>query len=136
VDKGDRTIKVLAITILTGAIALFFTWGVNRGVAQETEIGRYQAAVPDLVLDTCTGRLATSQGQVLEQPIDPTGEEVGRYSVDGFVTSVTRRAGLDVINQPVVWPELVKGYVVLDTQTGQVLKKRIYYRQALGPNDL
>jgi hypothetical protein len=31
---------------------------------------------------------------------------------------------------------LIKGYVVLDTQTGQIVKEKIYYRQALQQNDL
>jgi hypothetical protein len=31
---------------------------------------------------------------------------------------------------------MVKEYVIVDTQTGQVLKQRVYYRQALQQNDL
>jgi hypothetical protein len=105
-------------------------------VAQQDEVGRFQVAVPNLVLDTATGKLTNSTGQVLEQPIDPAGEEPGRYSVDGFVTAVTRNVGLNVINQPTVSPQLVKGYVILDTQTGQVVREKIYSRRALQQNDL
>jgi hypothetical protein len=93
-------------------------------------------AVPDLVLDTATGRLVNSKGQVLEQAVDPSGTEVGRYSVDGYVTAVTWSVGLDVINQPVASTSLVKGYVLGDTQTGRVLKERIYYSQPLQRGDL
>jgi hypothetical protein len=111
-------------------------WGVTRGTAQEEQtVGRYEVAVPDLVLDTATGKL-TSKGQVLEQPIDPSNTEIGRYSVDGFVTALTRRVGLDLMNQPVVWPELVKGYVIIDTKTGQILKQRTYYSRNLQEGDL
>ena len=136
VDRGERAMKVIgAVVIICAAMALL-GWGISRCAAQQDEVGRYQVAVPDLVLDTATGKLVTSKGQVLEQPVDPTGEEVGRYSVDAYVTSVTRNAGLDIINQPVVWPQLVKGYVLLDTQTGQIIRQKIYYRQALQRNDL
>ena len=134
--RGERAFKVIGGVMIICAAMAFLGWGLSRGAAQQEEVGRYQVAVPDLILDTATGKLVSSTGQVLEQPIDPSGEEIGRYSVDGYVTAVTRRAGLDVINQPVVWPELIKGYVLLDTQTGQVIKQKIYYRQALQKNDL
>jgi len=136
VHRGERAFKVIGGVMIICAAMAFLGWGLSRGAAQQEEVGRYQVAVPDLILDTATGKLVSSTGQVLEQPIDPSGEEIGRYSVDGYVTAVTRRAGLDVINQPVVWPELIKGYVLLDTQTGQVIKQKIYYRQALQKNDL
>jgi len=136
VDRGERAMKVIGVVLIICAAMAFLGWGLSRCAAQQDEVGRYQVAVPDLVLDTATGRLVNSTGQVLEQPINATGEEIGRYSVDGYVTAVTRRAGLDVINQPVVWPELIKGYVLLDTQTGQIVKEKIYYRQALQQNDL
>jgi len=128
--------KVIGVVLIICAAMAFLGWGLSRCAAQQDEVGRYQVAVPDLVLDTATGRLVNSTGQVLEQPLDATGEQIGRYSVDGYVTGVTRRAGLDVINQPVVWPELIKGYVLLDTQTGQIVRQKIYYRQALQKDDL
>ncbi len=134
--RGERTVRLIGLIVVLCAILAISSWGVSRSAAQQDEVGRYQVAVPNLVLDTATGRLSTSTGQVLEQPIDPTGDEVGRYSVDGFMTAVTRNAGLDVINQPVVWPQLVKGYVILDTQTGQILRESIYYRRALQKDDL
>lgn len=134
--RGERSLKLIGLVAVVCAFLVISGWGVSRGMAQQDEVGRYQVAVPNLVLDTATGRLTNSAGQVLEQPIDPAGEELGRYSVDGFVTAVTRSVGLDVINQPVVWPQLVKGYVILDTQTGQVVREKIYYRRALQQNDL
>ncbi len=129
-----QSIAVVAIAVCVGIGLL--VWGVTRGTAQEEQtVGRYEVAVPDLVLDTATGKL-TSNGQVLEQPIDPSNTEVGRYSVDGFVTALTRRVGLDVINQPVVWPEMVKGYVIIDTKTGQILRQRTYYSRNFQEGDL
>jgi hypothetical protein len=139
VHGGERAVKVFGAIALICAAAVLLGWGITRGAAQQEEeepAGRFQVAVPDLVLDTATGRLTNSKGQVLEQPVNPTGEQIGRYSVDGFVTAVTRTVGLNVINQPVVWPQLVKGYVVLDTQTGQVVRQKTYYRQALQESDL
>lgn len=134
--RGERGLKLIVLVAVVCAFVAVSGWGVSRGMAQQDEVGRYQVAAPNLVLDTATGKLTNSSGQVLEQPIDPAGEELGRYSVDGFVTAVTRSVGLDVINQPTVWPQLVKGYVILDTQTGQVVREKIYYRRALQQSDL
>jgi hypothetical protein len=137
--RGEQGFRMAAAVVALCAAVGFLAWGVTRGAAQEQAaepVGRYQVAVPDLVLDTTTGRLVDGRGQVLEQAIDPSGEVVGRYSVDGYVTAVTRSVGLDVINQPVVVSSLVKGYVVADTQTGRVLKQRIYYSQPLQRGDL
>ena len=134
--RGERSLKLIGLVVVLCAFLAVSGWGVSRGMAQQDEVGRYEVAVPNLVLDTATGKLTNSAGQVLEQPIDPAGEELGRYSVDGFVTAVTRSVGLDVINQPTVWPQLVKGYVILDTQTGQVVREKIYYRRALQQSDL
>jgi hypothetical protein len=137
--RGEQGFRMAAAVVALCAVVGFLAWGVTRGAAQEQEqdpVGRYQVAVPDLVLDTTTGRLVDGKGQVLEQAIDPSGEEIGRYSVDGYVTAVTRSVGLDVINQPVAVSSLVKGYVVADTQTGRVVKQRIYYSQPLRRGDL
>jgi len=137
--RGEQGFRMAAAVVALCAVVGFLAWGVTRGAAQEEEqdpVGRYQVAVPDLVLDTTTGRLVDGKGQVLEQAIDPSGKEVGRYSVDGYVTAVTRSVGLDVINQPVAMSSLVKGYVVADTQTGRVLKQRIYSSQPLQRGDL
>jgi hypothetical protein len=135
VHNGERTVRaVIAVTIICAAGALLI-WGMGRGVAQDEPIGRYQVAAPDLLLDTMTGRLVDGNGRVLEGPIDPSGEEVGRYAAAGYVTAVTRRIGLDVINQPIAYPELVKGYVLIDTKTGQVLRSKTYYAQPLEAGD-
>jgi len=135
--RGEQGFRMAAAVVALCAAVGFLAWGVSRGAEQEEEpVGRYQVAVPDLVLDTTTGRLVDGRGQVLEQAIDPSGEVVGRYSVDGYVTAVTRSVGLDVINQPVAMSSLVKGYVVADTQTGRVVKQRIYYSQPLQRGDL
>ncbi len=131
--------KVLGAAVVVLAVVALLGYGIAGGVAEEEkedDVGRFQVAVPDLVLDTATGRLITSKGQVLEQPVNPAGEKIGRYSVDGYVTAVTRRVGLDVMNQPVVWPQLVKGYVLLDTETGRILRQEVYYRQPLPESDL
>jgi len=137
--RGEQGFRMAAAVVALCAVVGFLAWGVTRGAAQEEEqdpVGRYQVAVPDLVLDTTTGRLVDGKGQVLEQAIDPSGKEVGRYSVDGYVTAVTSSVGLDVINRPVAVTSLVKAYVVADTQTGRVLKQRIYSSQPLQRGDL
>ena len=135
--KSEQAFRAaVAIVVICAAVGLF-GWGLGRGEAEEEALlGRYQVAVPDLVLDTATGRLANSQGQVLEQAINASGTEVGRYSVDGYVTAVTRAVGLDVMNQPVAMTSLVKGYAIADTQTGHVVKQRIYYSRPLQQSDL
>jgi len=103
---------------------------------QEPPVGRYQAAVPDLVFDTASGKLVGANGQVLEPPLDPTASEVGRYSVDAYVTSVTRSVTLNVVSMPVANVELVKGYLIVDTKTGRVMRHRIYYSAPLQAGDL
>jgi len=137
VHRGERTAKVIAAVVVLCATIAVLGWGVGKGVAEEekTDLGKYQAVAPDLVLDTTTGRLSNSDGQVLEQSIDPSGTKIGRYSAAGYTTAVTRSVGLSVINQPVAYSETIKGYIVIDTQTGQVLKQRVYYRQPLQSND-
>jgi len=137
VQRGERTVKLIAAVVVLCVTVALLSWGVGSGAEEEqVASNQYQAVAPDLVLDTATGKLANSRGQVLEQAIDPSGTAAGRYSAAGYVTAVTRAVGLSVINQPVVYPELVKGYVIVDAQTGQVVKQRNYYRQALQPTDL
>jgi len=135
--KRERALRLFVGVIALCATTAFIGWQVSRAAANEEQpVGRYQMAVPDLVLDTATGRLTTGNGQVLEQPIDPSGAEIGRYCVDGLVTSVTRYVGLDVINQPVARVDLVKAYVIGDTKTGRVVRQRTYYSQPIQPGDL
>ncbi|MFB3879948.1 MAG: hypothetical protein ACE149_01730 [Armatimonadota bacterium] len=136
-QRGERTVKLIAaVVVLCGTMGLL-AWGVGSGAEEEAApSNQYQAVAPDLVLDTATGKLTNSQGRVMEQAIDPSATVAGRYSAAGYVTAVTRTVGLNVINQPVVYPELVKGYVIVDAQTGQVVTQRIYYRQALQASDL
>lgn len=135
--RGERRFGMAVAVAVTCAAVGFLVWDVTRGAAQdEAPVGRYQMAVPDLVLDTSTGRLVNGQGQVLEQAIDPSGAEIGRYCVDGYVTAVTRSVGLDIIQQPTMQVDLVKGYVLGDTQTGRVIKQRTYYSQPLQRGDL
>ncbi len=131
---GDRTLKVIAVVILCASVGLI-GWGVGKGVAEEEPVGQYQAAAPDLVLDTATGKLINSTGQVLEQAIDPSGTTLGKYSAAGYATAVTRNVGLSVINQPIAYTETVKGYAIVDTQSGRVVKHRIYYQQTLKADD-
>ncbi len=127
----------MAVAVVILCAAAFIGWDPARGQAPEEEPnGRYQVAVPDLVLDTMTGRLTIRGGRVLEQSIDPSGTEVGRYSVDGYVTAVTRNVGLNVMEVPVAYTDLVKGYVIADTKTGKVLRHSIYYSQPLQSGDL
>jgi len=49
---------------------------------------------------------------------------------------VTRSVGLDVMNTPVARTDLVKGYVIVDTKSGRVVRKRIYESRPLRANDL
>ncbi len=107
------------------------------GAAQEDQpVGRYQVAVPDLMLDTATGRLVDGGGTVLEQAIDPAGKESGRYSVDGYVTVITRLVGLNVLGVPYSQQEMVKAYVIGDSKTGRVLRQRIYETQPVDTTSL
>jgi len=150
--RGERNLRLVFIVALVTVALAVAGWGLLRGsarayaadagaasaapAAQQGEpVGRYQVAVPDLVLDTSTGRLVAG-GQVLEPPIDPSGKEVGRYTVDGFVTSVTRSAGLNVMNVPTVAVDLVRGYVIADTRTGRILRQRTDYSGPMQPGDL
>jgi len=131
-----RTLRTVITVVVCAAVAAV-VWGMASGVAQEeAAVGRYQMAVPDLILDTATGRLVDSKGKVLEQPVDPSGSEVGRYCVDGYVTAVPRQVGLDVLQQPTLRADLVKGYILGDTKTGTVARQRIYYSQPLRADDL
>ena len=135
--RGERAVGMaVAVVVLCAAVA-YVGWDVARGQAPPEEpLGRYQVAVPDLVLDTMTGRLTSTRAGILEQPIDPSGTEVGRYSVDGYVTAVTRSVGINVLDQPVAFTDLVKGYVIADTKTGRIVKQRTYYSQALQPGEI
>ena len=118
-------------------VAVSALWGVNRGAAEDEEaVGRYQVGAPDLILDTATGRLVTASGQVLEPPIDAQGTQAGRYSVAGYVTAVTRAVGLDVINQPIARTDLVKGYAIADTETGKIVKQKVYHSQPIRAGEL
>jgi hypothetical protein len=83
-----------------------------------------------------TGKLTTTRGKVLEPPIDAAGTELGRYSLDAYVTAVTRNVGLSVIQQPVAYTDLVKAYVIADTRTGRIARQKTYYSQPLQPSDL
>lgn len=130
-------LRVLAAVGLFCLVTALVGWGVSVVGAQEDEqAGRYQVAVPDLMLDTATGRLVTSGGAVLEQAIDPSNKEPGRYTVDGYVTVITRLVGLNVLGVPFVRQELVKGYVIGDSKTGRVLRQRIYATEPIEPTSL
>ena len=146
-----RRLRVALALAFLGAALVLVGWQVTRSVAQditseagpygsaalaEQVVGRYQAAAPNLVLDTATGKLADGAGQVLESAIDASSKEVGRFSAAGYVTAVTRSVGLDLMNVPVARTDLVKGYVIVDTKTGQVVKSRVYESRAVQPTDL
>jgi len=137
VRRGERSVGLAVAALLACAALVAVGWSKARGAAEEEQpLGRYQAAAPDLILDTATGKLVTSKGQVLEPPIDAAGKEVGRYTGAGYVTAVTRSVGLDVISRPTMSVDVVKGYVVADAKTGRVLRQRVYYSQAMRPGDL
>lgn len=135
-DKGFRL--AVAVLLICGAVAATGLVVSRVSAQEEPSVGRYQFAAPDLVLDTSTGKLTGDGGRVLRAPVDPGGTEVGRYSVDGYVTTVTRRADLQVSRQSIFYQreELVKGYVLGDTQTGLVVEHRVYYSRVLQPGDL
>ena len=135
--RGERAIGLVIAMLLLGIVAVAIGWSVTRGEAEDEQvIGRYQFAAPDLVLDTATGKLTTAGGTVLESPIDAGAKEVGRYSAAGYVTSVTRSIGLDVLNQPTVRVDLIKGFVIGDTKNGKIIKQRVYYSEPLQPGEL
>jgi predicted anti-sigma-YlaC factor YlaD len=128
---------VLAAVALVCLATALVGWGVSVVGAQEDQpVGRYQVAVPDLMLDTATGRLVDGRGSILEQAIDPSNKESGRYTVDGYVTVITRVVGLNIVGVPFVRQEMVKGYVIGDTKTGRVLRQRIYETQPVEPTGL
>ena len=131
-----RTLRMV-ITVLVCATVAAVAWGIASSVAQEeAAVGRYQMAVPDLVLDTATGRLVDGKGKVLEQPVDASGSEVGRYCVDGYVSAVTRQVIMNIVEQPIVRVDLVKGYVLGDTKSGTIIKQQVYYSHPIRPGDL
>jgi predicted anti-sigma-YlaC factor YlaD len=130
-------LSVLAAVALVCLVTALVGWGVSVVGAQEDEpVGRYQVAVPDLMLDTATGRLVDGKGSVVEQAIDPSNKESGRYTVDGYVTVITRVVGLNIVGVPFVQQEMVKGYVIGDSKTGRVLRQRIYETQPVAPTGL
>jgi len=148
---ATRVFPLAIALVFVGAVVALVGWGVTGGSAQgmapdtglsgstaaaELVVGRYQAAAPDLVLDTATGRLAAGNGQMLEPPIDAGSTEAGRFSAAGYVTAVTRGVGIDVMQQPAARTDLVKGYVIVDTKTGRVAKSRVYESRPLQPGDL
>lgn len=135
--KGDKRIGLVLAFVLIATAAAAAALGLAGSAAEDEQaVGRYQVGAPDLILDTATGRLATVTGQLLEQALDPSGEEIGRYAVAGYMTTATRSVGLDVMNRPTLAIDLVKGYMLLDTKTGQVKKQRVYYSRPLQPGDL
>jgi len=154
--RGERAIGFGIAVIVLCVVAVAIGWSVVRGEAQDQQagpllpppadlaartgsdegVGRYQFGAPDLILDTATGKLTNGSGQVLESPIDASGKDAGRYSVAGYVTAVTRTLGLDVLNQPTVQADLVKGYVIGDTKTGRIVKQRVYHSGPLQPGEL
>lgn len=146
-----RRLRVALVLAFLAAAVVLVGWQVTRSSAQgvtsdtgaygsaaiaDQVVGRYQAAAPDLVLDTTTGKLTDGAGQVLEPPIDASSKDVGRFSAAGYVTAVTRSVGLDVMSVPVARTDLVKGYVIVDTKTGQVVKSRVYASRPIQPTDL
>lgn len=135
-DKGLRL--AVAVLLICGAVAATGLVVSRVSAQEELSVGRYQFAAPDLVLDTATGKLTGDGSRVLRAPVDPSGAEVGRYSVDGYVTTVMRRTDLRASSQPILYDRmvLVKGYVLGDTQTGLVVEHRVYYSQPLQPGDL
>ena len=129
--------KLLAMLVLSCLILAVVGWSVGAGDAEAPqEVGRYQAAAPDLVLDTMTGRLTDSKGIVLEPVIDASEKQIGRYSGSGYVAVITRFVGLNIVNQPYAQQELVKGYSIVDTKTGQVVKQKVYASQPIVGNEL
>lgn len=134
--KREKAVGLVVSILLVGIVAVAIGWSGGRTEAQDEQvIGRFQFAAPDLILDTATGRLTTGGGAILEPPIDASGKDVGRYSAAGYVTAVPRTVGLDVLGQPTMSADIVKGYVVGDTKTGRILKQRVYYTQPIGPGD-
>lgn len=137
VRSSEHSLRLAVAAVLLGGLVLAAVWGIGSGMAEEEQaVGRYQAGAPDLILDTATGKLARASGQVLEPAIDPSATEVGRYSVAGWVSAVTRSVGLDVIQRPVAATDLVKGYVIVDTKTGHVVKQKTYHSSPLQAGEL
>lgn len=142
---GERSVRIVGVMFVVLAAVGLFGWSVTRGAAQAEEAapdqaglyqaGLYQAVAPDCVLNTATGKLTTANGQVLEAGIDPGGTKLGKYSAAGYATAVTRAIGLDLINQPFARTDSVKAYLIVDTETGKVVKQRVYYRQPLDSNE-
>ena len=129
--------KLLAMLVLACLILAAVGWSLGAGDAEEPqEVGRYQAAAPDLVLDTMTGRLTDSKGVSLSPVLDASEKQVGRYSAAGYVAVITRFVGLNIVSQPYAQQELVKGYSIVDTKTGQVVKQKIYASQPIAANEL
>jgi len=127
----DRLTKVLLLALLAALAGNMLVYGLATApaVAEERKpaaIGRFQPAGHDLICDTATGRIADLGGRQIVAPVSPSATDVGRYAASGWVAVVTRYATTTPIGQPIVRADLVKGYLLVDTTTGQVSKKGIY----------
>jgi hypothetical protein len=74
VSRRERTIGLVLAVLLIGLAAIFLSRSVARGAAEgEQPVGRFQMAVPDLILDTATGKLVTAGGETLEPAVEAGG---------------------------------------------------------------
>ena len=121
------------MTIAVLSVAAFAL--VGRGAAEEPPLGRYAAVAPSLVLDTATGKLTDSKGPVVNPAVDASGTKPGRYHAAGYVTTVVRRSWVDFMGKAQTETQVVKGFILVDTTTGNVLKSAVYSRTPLAPTD-
>jgi len=102
------------------------------GAQEEPQVGKFQAAAPDLITDTTTGRVVDSKGKVIQEAATAEPQEIGRYQAAGYV-KVTPRvkaapkgADWEVVSRTYTEFEAEKGLMLIDTTTGNVLANRVY----------
>jgi len=125
VKKWRSGIVVLAAVLAASCLASLFLLA-----AQEEQVGRFQVTAPDLVTDTTTGRIVDGSGKVIEAGVSTSARELGRYQAAGYVKVVPKEAIWDALGRPVMQSTVEKGFVIIDTATGQVLRKRVYSSKA------
>ena len=119
-----RPVSRLLITLLIAAVLSGSAFVLaTRAGTEQPPVGRYTAVAPDLVLDTATGRLTDVKGTVVSAAVDASGSQVGRYHAAGYVTTVVRRIWVDILSRGQADIQVVKGFTLVDTTTGNAVKE-------------
>jgi hypothetical protein len=118
-------VAVAAVFVL--CLAALLSLGAENG----TPVGKFQAAAPDLIADTTTGRVVDSTGRVVQEAASSAPKEIGRYQAAGFVKVTPKQAGWDVYGRTFIESQVEKGLILIDTTTGSVIAQRVYSSEAV-----